>query len=138
MRKVWAKRNGMIEEVSPKTLTTKELCDILDDIKVDGGSWMPEEEINEGYAAIKEAIRRLKGGTRDCGCGVKKHTESGVEKYTGSGVKKHTAQKKFPASCVKCGCRLSAKTALEWDVPCPSSNHRYICAECAEEEGLTE
>lgn len=55
------------------------------------------------------------------------------KKYEG-GAKKHTSQEKTQASCVKCGCRLFAKTALDYDVS--GSTHRFICAECAEEEGL--
>lgn len=61
MKKVWARRNGILKEVSPKTLTDNELCSILEGIQIDvSDSWMPEETRDEGYAAIKEAIRRLK------------------------------------------------------------------------------
>ena len=60
MSKVQVRRGEMIEEVSPRNLTTNELCHLLNTIDVDGGSWMPEETKREGYAAIKEAIRRLK------------------------------------------------------------------------------
>ena len=37
-------------------------------------------------------------------------------------------------TCVKCGCKLGYRTAIEWDVS--GSSHRWICRECAIEEGL--
>ena len=36
--------------------------------------------------------------------------------------------------CVKCGGKLTSKTAVDWDVS--GDCHRFICPECAEEEGL--
>lgn len=36
--------------------------------------------------------------------------------------------------CVKCGGKLTSKTAVDWDIS--GSCRRFICPECAEEEGL--
>lgn len=57
--KIRVNRNGWIVDVKPGDLTTEELVHKLKRIVVDGGGWMPETTKNEGYAAIKEAVRRL-------------------------------------------------------------------------------
>lgn len=59
--KIEVTRGKNIVEVYPKDLTTRELCRILNGIEIDTSNcWMPKTEGAEGYAAIKEAIRRLK------------------------------------------------------------------------------
>ena len=63
--KIEVNRNDEFVEVDPKDLTTSELCEILDRIEIASeDSWMPETEKREGYAAIEEAIRRLKEGSK--------------------------------------------------------------------------
>ena len=43
----------------PQNLTTEELCDKLSDIQIDSDEFIPQTEIQEGYAVINEAVRRL-------------------------------------------------------------------------------
>lgn len=57
--KIRVNRKGWIVDVKPQDLTTEELVHELKSIVVDGGGWMPETTEKEGYAAIKEAVRRL-------------------------------------------------------------------------------
>jgi hypothetical protein len=65
MAKIGVNRRGEYKEVNACDLSIKELCDILDDIKVDySDAWFPEQARDEGYTAINEAIRRLKSGTK--------------------------------------------------------------------------
>lgn len=52
-------RNGKWVNVNPKELTDVELCECLSNIQIDSDEFLPKKEINEGYAAIDEAIRRL-------------------------------------------------------------------------------
>ena len=86
MRKVLAKRGEYIEEVNPKTLTTRELCEALGRIRVDvSESWMPDTDRDEGYAAIKEAIRRLKANDKTCAT-EKPSFEQRFGKYRHSGT----------------------------------------------------
>lgn len=57
--KIWSYSKQ--KEVNPKDLPLKDLIRILKDIEIDTSNcWMPETSSTEGYAAIKEAIRRLK------------------------------------------------------------------------------
>ena len=61
--KVWSRTKQ--EDVDPKDLPLKDLIYILDHIGIDvSDCWMPETEKKEGYAAIDEAIRRLKESER--------------------------------------------------------------------------
>jgi len=61
--KIWSVTKQ--KDVNPKDLPLKDLIDILDNISIDvSDCWMPETEKNEGYAAIAEAIRRLKESER--------------------------------------------------------------------------
>ena len=46
-------------QVKPEELTTPELCNILSILTLDSDEFIPQKEIDEGYAAIQEAIRRL-------------------------------------------------------------------------------
>ena len=46
-------------QVKPEELTTSELCESLSHIMLDSDEFIPQKEIDEGYAAINEAIRRL-------------------------------------------------------------------------------
>ena len=46
-------------QVPPEELTTPELCDILSRIMPDSDEFIPQKEIDEWHAAIREAIRRL-------------------------------------------------------------------------------
>jgi hypothetical protein len=46
-------------QVQPEELTTPELCEILSMLTLDSDEFIPQKEIDEGYAAINEAIRRL-------------------------------------------------------------------------------
>lgn len=52
-------RNGKYVKVNPEELTDAELCECLSDIQIDSDEFISEQEIDEGYAAINEAIRRL-------------------------------------------------------------------------------
>ena len=53
------RRNGEWCKVSPQSLTTEELCGKLSDIQIDSDEFIPQTEIQEGYAVINEAVRRL-------------------------------------------------------------------------------
>ena len=52
-------RNSKWVNVSPKELTDTELCEYLSNIQIDSDEFLSKKEIDEGYAAINEAIRRL-------------------------------------------------------------------------------
>ena len=52
-------RNGKLVKVEPSELTNAELCECLSYIQIDSDEFISEQEIDEGYAAINEAIRRL-------------------------------------------------------------------------------
>ena len=52
-------RNGKWVNANPKELTDAELCECLSNIQIDSDEFLSKKEINEGYAAIDEAIRRL-------------------------------------------------------------------------------
>ncbi len=59
MTKIWSRTKQ--EDVKPEELPLKDLIYILDHISIDvSDCWMPDTEKKEGYAAIEEAIRRLK------------------------------------------------------------------------------
>ena len=64
MTKIWSVTKQ--EDVKPEELPLKDLIDILDHISIDvSDRWMPETDKREGYAAIAEAIRRLKAKKED-------------------------------------------------------------------------
>lgn len=46
-------------QVNPEDLTTDELCWALDMIQIFPDSFLSQKEIDEGYTALKEAVRRL-------------------------------------------------------------------------------
>lgn len=52
-------RNDKLVLVKPEELTDAELCECLSNIQIDSDEFLSEKEIDEGYAAISEAIRRL-------------------------------------------------------------------------------
>lgn len=52
-------RNEEWVKVKPEELTNSELCECLSIIMLDSDEFIPQREIDEGYAAIQEAIRRL-------------------------------------------------------------------------------
>jgi len=52
-------RNGKWVNVNPEELTDSELCECLSNIQIDSDEFISNKEINEGYAAINEAVRRL-------------------------------------------------------------------------------
>ena len=52
-------RNGKYVKVNPYELTDAELCECLSNIQIDSDEFLSNQEIDEGYAAINEAIRRL-------------------------------------------------------------------------------
>lgn len=52
-------RNGKWVNVNPKELTNLELCECLSNIQIESDEFLSNQEIDEGYAAINEAIRRL-------------------------------------------------------------------------------
>lgn len=52
-------RNEEWVKVKPEELTNAELCECLSCIMLDSDEFIPQQEIDEGYAAIQEAIRRL-------------------------------------------------------------------------------
>lgn len=54
-------RDGKWVKVAPEDLTNLELCDALTNITIDGDEFLSQQEIEEGYAAINEARRRLGG-----------------------------------------------------------------------------
>ena len=53
------RRNGELVNVNPKELTNLELCECLSNIQIESDVFLSNQEIDEGYAAINEAIRRL-------------------------------------------------------------------------------
>ena len=55
-----AERDGKSVMVKPEDLTVDELCQALDRITIDSDEFVSNQEIAEGYAAINEAIRRLR------------------------------------------------------------------------------
>ena len=52
-------RNGKYVKVNSEELTNAELCECLSNIQIDSDEFRSNQEIDEGYAAINEAIRRL-------------------------------------------------------------------------------
>lgn len=52
-------RNDKYVKVNPEELTDEELCECLSNIQIDSDEFLSNQEIDEGYAAINEAIRRL-------------------------------------------------------------------------------
>lgn len=58
-------RNEEWVKVKPEDLTTSELCECLSVIMLDSDEFIPQQEIDEGYAAIQEAIRRLEKNGED-------------------------------------------------------------------------
>ena len=52
-------RNGKYVKVNPNELTDAELCECLSNIQIESDEFLSKQEIDEGYAAINEAIRRL-------------------------------------------------------------------------------
>ena len=52
-------RNGKYVKVNPNELTNLELCECLSNIQIESDEFLSKQEIDEGYAAINEAIRRL-------------------------------------------------------------------------------
>ena len=53
-------RNGEWVIVKPEELTNSELCECLSNIQIDSDEFVSQLEIDEGYAAINEAMRRLR------------------------------------------------------------------------------
>ena len=54
-------RDGKWVKVAPEDLTNLELCGVLANITIDGDEFLSKKDIEEGYAAINEARRRLGG-----------------------------------------------------------------------------
>ena len=52
-------RNGKLVQVEPSELTNLELCECLSNIQIESDEFLSNQEIDEGYAAINEAIRRI-------------------------------------------------------------------------------
>ena len=52
-------RNGKLVQVEPGELTNLELCECLSNIQIESDEFLSNQEIDEGYAVINEAIRRL-------------------------------------------------------------------------------
>lgn len=52
-------RDGQFQQLNPEDLTTGELCEVLSGIQIDSDEFVSQQSINEGYAAIDEAVRRL-------------------------------------------------------------------------------
>ena len=52
-------RNGEWVDVKPEELTNEELCHCLSTIQFDSDEFISNREVDENYAAIDEAIRRL-------------------------------------------------------------------------------
>lgn len=52
-------RNGKWVKVEPSELTNLELCECLSNIQIESDEFLSNQEIDEGYAAINEDIRRL-------------------------------------------------------------------------------
>ena len=61
LMKMEVERDGKLVKVSPEDLTNLELCGALANITIDGDEFLSKQEIEEGYAAINEARRRLRG-----------------------------------------------------------------------------
>lgn len=59
MTKIEVSRNDKQVLVSPEELTNEELCECLSNIQIESDEFLSQQEIDEGYAAIYEAIRRL-------------------------------------------------------------------------------
>ena len=57
--KIEVERNGEWVNVEPEELTNGELGWVLSSIQIEPDEFLPQKEIDEGYAAINEAIRRL-------------------------------------------------------------------------------
>ena len=57
--KVEIDRDGEWVQVKPEELTNAELCECLSYIQIDSDEFLSQRAIDEGYAAINEAIRRL-------------------------------------------------------------------------------
>ena len=57
--KIEVSRNDKWVQVNPSELTNEELCECLSNIQIDSDEFLSQQEIDEGYAAIDEAIRRL-------------------------------------------------------------------------------
>ena len=57
--KIEVYRNNQSVRLNPGELTDAELCECLSNIQIDSDEFLSKQEINEGYAAIDEAIRRL-------------------------------------------------------------------------------
>lgn len=57
--KIEVSRNDKWVQVNPEELTNEELCECLSNIQIDSDEFLSQQEIDEGYAAIDEAIRRL-------------------------------------------------------------------------------
>ena len=57
--KIEVNRNGKWVQVNSNELTNGELCECLSCIMLDSDEFVSQKEIDEGYAAINEAIRRL-------------------------------------------------------------------------------
>lgn len=57
--KIEVNRNGEYAHVEPKELTNSELCEKLSYIQLDSDEFVSDSEIEEGYAVIGEAMRRL-------------------------------------------------------------------------------
>lgn len=51
--------NGKPLDDNPEELTDSELCECLSNTQIDSDEFLSKQEIDEGYAAIDEAIRRL-------------------------------------------------------------------------------
>jgi hypothetical protein len=52
-------RNSKWVNANTEELTDAELCECLSNIQIDSDEFISKKEIDEGYAAINEAIRRL-------------------------------------------------------------------------------
>ena len=65
MTKIEVHRNGEWVQVNPNELTNGELCECLSIIILDSDEFVSQKEIDEGYAAIQEAIRRLEKNGED-------------------------------------------------------------------------
>lgn len=65
MTKIEVQRNEEWVQVNPNELTNAELCECLSLIMLDSDEFISQKEIDEGYAAIQEAIRRLEKNGED-------------------------------------------------------------------------
>ena len=52
-------------QVKPEELTTSELCECLSNIQIETDEFLSQKDIDEGYSASNEAIRRLSSHGRD-------------------------------------------------------------------------